>query len=428
MLPGLCSSRTERCAPACRQFLNIAGSHWQPSPPARSVQKRRAALYLPAWDRDPAEGRNTRAGIANAWKRCAERSPQMVQDDGEAFFSCVLLPFGFPFSFSVVANHPVYAFAGFGCDRLLVQNEITVRRGLEFSTRLGDGLFVANKKISSGFEVFVKAVDERSAARLTEVIQHIDAKDNVEAANITRLRQIHLREGDHVAHLGPNEVLITQPGEIRFFLPGTERHKRLRRIKTAFSPLQRFSADVGGQNVNVPGAGKLQRVANPHGDGIRFLTGGASRAPYSQAAWILPELFLVHLPQHLLFQYGKNGRMAQEISFLGQQVFQQLIVFQAGATNNMQQVRGMRHFSCAHVFVNPDWEVTLLGIVEKNSRTFCDERADFGKLMPGHGHIRGLVFFRHSTGCLSRASLVLMSEVLIAAVRTLPDIISGKRP
>src|SRR5260370_1715790 len=258
MLPGLCSWRTERCAPACRQFLKRGGSDWQPSSPARSVQKRKAAIHVPVWDRDQAEGRNTRGGIANAWKRCAERSPQMVQDDGEAFFSCVLLPFGFPFSFSVVANHPVYAFAGFGCDRLLVQNEITVRRGLEFSTRLGDGLFVPNKKISSGFEVFVKAVDERSAARLTEVIQHIDAKDNVEAAHIHGLRQIHLREGDHVAHLGPNQVLITQPGEIRFFLPGTEPHKRLRRLKTAFSPLPTFSADVSRQNVNVPVPGKLQ--------------------------------------------------------------------------------------------------------------------------------------------------------------------------
>src|SRR5712692_10675406 len=87
-------------------------------------------------------------------------------------------------------------------------------------------------------------------------------------------------------------------------------------INRALGMAQRVSANVGGQNLDVPRVGERQSIGDGNGDGIRLLAGGTAGAPDSQSARILPEFLGVQFRKNAFLESVIDRGIPEEGSLL----------------------------------------------------------------------------------------------------------------
>ena len=193
---------------------------------------------------------------------------------------------------------------------------------------------MSQQEIAAGLERVVKPAQDRQAAFLGKIHQHVHAENAVNLADVYRFHQIHLHERNHPPdsrlHLKP----VLRRSEIVLHLP--ERHilQAALRISAAFGMAQRAPADVRSQNFDLPGLREFQRFTHRDRDRIRLLAGRAARAPDAQRPRSLPKLALLHFRQDFRLERFVNRRIAKKRRFLRQQPFEQGLVLDARAAHH----------------------------------------------------------------------------------------------
>src|ERR1700678_3012543 len=148
---------------------------------------------------------------------------------------------------------------------------------------------------------------------------------------------------------------------------------------------QRPPADIRSQHFHFPGFAEFQRFAQRNRDRIGLFAGGAARAPDPQHPRILPKHALFNFRHNPLFQGFVHRGITKKRSFLGQQLFQQRFVLDAGALDVPQQIGATRQMFFFDEIQQPGREKTFARRIEQNRRALFDQRAnliEFGLAEP----------------------------------------------
>src|SRR6185312_7536340 len=148
-----------------------------------------------------------------------------------------------------------------------------------------------------------------------------------------------------------------------------EAHRRnvARVINSVFSAFERLPADVSCQKMNLPCVAEFNGIGHRHGNAVRFFAGGATGAPYTQRAWIFPELAHLQLWQDFFLQSFKYRGITEKGRFLREQPLQQRIVLNVGVLDQAQEVCAVRKLACLQMLAHAAGEEALAGIVKQNS-------------------------------------------------------------
>src|SRR5262249_39807173 len=85
------------------------------------------------------------------------------------------------------------------CRRLLINPRAAVHVRFKLHVSLADASSVSQEQLSPGLQILVEALHQLALALLREINQNVHAKNAIELAHINDLRQVHGREGHHVA-------------------------------------------------------------------------------------------------------------------------------------------------------------------------------------------------------------------------------------
>src|SRR5260221_687353 len=171
---------------------------------------------------------------------------------------------------------------------------------------------------------------------------------------------------------------LTLSGRDDFHLAGA--------VDAVFRVIQRSTAYVRRQNMDVPCISELQRISDSHGDAVRLFAGGASRAPYAKRTRVLPELLHMQLGQDLFLQCLKHRRIAEERCFLRQQPLQQRVVLHVGILDHAQQVGAVRQLARLKMLAHAAGKKTFARRVEEYARAFFNQAANLTQFMFAYYH------------------------------------------